>query len=168
MIGENVNMSKLLVRETREFLGRKIPVVLGCGFDGCEKGILAKDIAEIHDMKVFHVNELIKRNVKHFKDGVDVIDLKSSYASEALLNLGFSLMQISKAKNIYVLSERGYAKLIKAMDSELAWEVHDQLMDSYTNKKELTYKEQLILKLALEGITEEEAQAFMVLLKNRS
>lgn len=32
-------------------------------------------------------------------------------------------MQIAKSKNIYLLSERGYAKLIKIMDTDLAWEM---------------------------------------------
>lgn len=40
-------------------------------------------------------------------------------------------MQIAKAENIYLLSEKGYAKLIKIMDSDKAWEVHDNLIDEY-------------------------------------
>lgn len=32
-------------------------------------------------------------------------------------------MQIAKSKNIYLLSERGYAKLVKIMDTDLAKDV---------------------------------------------
>ncbi|WP_219716699.1 phage antirepressor KilAC domain-containing protein, partial [Clostridioides difficile] len=45
-------------------------------------------------------------------------------------------MQISKANNIYLLSERGYSKLIKIMDTDLAWEIHDKIMDEYFNMRE--------------------------------
>lgn len=45
-------------------------------------------------------------------------------------------MQISKADHIYLLSERGYAKLIKIMDTDLAWEVHDKLIDEYFQLRE--------------------------------
>lgn len=32
-------------------------------------------------------------------------------------------MQIAKSKNIYLLSERGCVKLVKIMDTDLAWEM---------------------------------------------
>lgn len=40
-----------------------------------------------------------------------------------LQSLGYSKMQVSKAEHIYLLSERGYAKLVKIMDTDLAWEM---------------------------------------------
>lgn len=40
-------------------------------------------------------------------------------------------MEITKAKHLYIFTERGYAKLIKIMDTDLAWEIHDKLMDEY-------------------------------------
>lgn len=59
----------------------------------------------------------VKQNIKRFKEGVDFIDLKDvgeSHNNLGLLqSLGYSKMQVSKAEHIYLLSERGYAKLIK-------------------------------------------------------
>ena len=46
-------------------------------------------------------------------------------------------MQKSKAEHIYSLSERGYAKLIKIMDTDLAWEIHDKLIDEYFTMREV-------------------------------
>lgn len=40
-------------------------------------------------------------------------------------------MQISKSVHIFLLSERGYAKLIKIMDTDLAWVIHGRLIDEY-------------------------------------
>ncbi|CUM89802.1 ORF6N domain-containing protein [Turicibacter sanguinis] len=132
---ESVNLE---IKGTQEFLGKQIPVVYG-GFGINQKVVLAKTIAEIHGMEVKHVNEDINNYRNRFKDGIDVIDLKSVVGiddHENLKKLGFSQNSINRSKNIYLLSERGYAKLIKIMDSDLAWEIHDQLMDEYFSMRE--------------------------------
>ncbi len=129
---ENVNLE---VKGTQEFLGKEIPVIYG-GFGEGQKVVLAKTIAEIHGVNVGDVNRRINDNRSRFRNNIDVIDLKAGYASGALLNLGFNQSQINASKNIYLLSERGYAKLIKIMDSDLAWEIHDQLMDEYFSMRE--------------------------------
>ena len=131
---ENANLE---VRGTQEFLGKEIPVIYG-GFGSNQKVVLAKTIAEIHGMETKHVNELINRSVHRFKEGVDLLDLKVVVQNDhnLLKDFGFTQMQISKANNIYLLSERGYAKLIKIMDSDLAWDIHDQLMEEYFSMRE--------------------------------
>ena len=40
-----------------------------------------------------------------------------------MIDLGYAKQSITQAKNIYLLSERGYAKLIKIMDTDLAKDV---------------------------------------------
>ena len=129
---ENVNLE---VKGTQEFLGKEIPVIYG-GFGSNQKVVLAKTIAEIHGVNVGNINQRINENRTRFKNDVDIIDLKIGYTSDVLLNLGFNQSQINASKNIYLLSERGYAKLIKIMDSDLAWDIHDQLMDEYFSMRE--------------------------------
>ena len=130
-------MYELMIKGTQSFMGKEIPVVSG-GFGIGKRCMTDKTIAEIHDMKVMHVRELINQSLKRFQDGVDFIDLKVIVQDDnnLLLNLGYSKMQISKAEHIYLLSERGYAKLIKIMDTDLAWEIHDKLIDEYFELKE--------------------------------
>lgn len=53
-----------------------------------------------------------------------------------LQNLGYAKQSITQAEHIYILSERGYAKLIKIMDTDLAWDIHDRLMDEYFQFRE--------------------------------
>lgn len=127
----------LEVKGTQEFLGKEIPVIYG-GFGSNQKVVLAKTIAEIHEEEVKVTNQRINMNRNRFKDGVDLIDLKevNQIDHNLLKDFGFTQMQISKANNIYLLSERGYAKLIKIMDSDLAWDIHDQLMDEYFSMRE--------------------------------
>ena len=135
------------VKGTQQFMGKEIPVVLGGFGENC-KVMLAKTIAEIHKMNVGNINQRINENRHRFKDDVDIIDLKIGYTSDVLLNLGFNQSQINASKNIYLLSERGYAKLIKIMDTDLAWEIHDQLMDEYFHLRE----EQQTQSMSMEDI----------------
>lgn len=107
-------------------MGKEIPVVSG-GFGERCKVIAVKHIAKIHEVEVKHVNELINNNIKRFKENVDIIDLLSDEKFKVVIN-DLALKGSNRTKNIYVLSERGYAKLIKIMDTDLAWEIHDKLM----------------------------------------
>ena len=111
-----MNGNEVQITGTQAFMGKEIPVVLG-GFGEGQKVMLASTVAEIHGMKVGNINQRINDNRKRFKDGIDIIDLKIGYASDALLNLGFTKMQVSKANNIYLLSERGYAKPNNAINT---------------------------------------------------
>ena len=45
-------------------------------------------------------------------------------------------MQIAKANSIYLLSERGYAKLLKILEDDTAWALYDQFVDGYFNMRE--------------------------------
>lgn len=147
-------MSELLVKGTQEFMGKEIPVVEG-GFGEGKRCLTDKTVAEIHGMTTFNIRVRISSNIKRFKEDVDYIDLKVIYEInnnlELLQSLGYSKMQVSKAKHIYLLSERGYAKLIKIMDTDLAWEIHDKLMDEYfTMREKINSDEQLKAQLLLE------------------
>lgn len=109
-------------------------VAIEGGFGKDKKAMTVKDIAGIHNKEVKHVNELINRNINRFKKGIDLLDLKvvvlNDYNLEAY---GFSKMQVSKSPNLYILSERGYAKLLKILEDDTAWEIYDQLVDNYFN-----------------------------------
>lgn len=142
--------SELKINGTQEFMGLNIPVVLG-GFGEGKKCISDKTIAEIHNQPVFEIRRRIGDNIKRFSEDVDFIDMKQrmgeSQTLEFLLSLGYAKQSITQARHIYILSERGYAKLIKIMDTDYAWEVHDKLIDEYFALKELidSIKSQLLL-----------------------
>ena len=114
------------------FMGVEIPIVEG-GFGDGRKCVTDKTVSEIHEIKVIHVRELINKNINRFKEGIDYIDLKRIDQTDTLdlTTLGYAKQSITQAKSIYLLSERGYSKVIKIMDTDKAWEVHDHLMDEY-------------------------------------
>ncbi|TLQ15463.1 ORF6N domain-containing protein [Lactococcus raffinolactis] len=98
--------------------------------------MLVKDIAAIHGREVKHINELVNRNLIRFKTDLDVIDLKVAVQDDHnLIGYGFTKMQIAKSPNLYLLSERGYFKLLKILDDDTAWEIYDQLVDTYFNMR---------------------------------
>lgn len=129
----------LQVRGNQQFMSHEIPVVLG-GFGPDAKCVSDKTIAEIHGMQTRHVRELMNRNSKRFTEKVDCIDMKKGVVQDdtygTLSGIGYSKQEITQAEHIYILSERGYAKLIKIMDTDLAWEIHDKLIDEYFELRE--------------------------------
>lgn len=133
-------MNEIIIRGSQNFMGMEIPVVEG-GFGESKRCLTDKTIAEIHNQPTREIRRRINDNAKRFKTDIDIIDLKVVAEShnnlELLQSLGYSKMQISKAEHIYLLSERGYAKLIKIMDTDLAWEIHDKLIDEYFAMREV-------------------------------
>ena len=129
-----------MIKGTRKFSGIEIPVVLG-GFGEDKKCFSDKMIAEIHGKRTREIRSRITENIKHFKENTDFIDLKKgvhqTHTLEILHNLGYSKQSITQAEHIYILSERGYGKLIKIMNTDLAWEIHDKLMDEYSLREDV-------------------------------
>ena len=112
------------------------------GFGENKKAMLVRDIAVIHNSNVRRINEVINRNRKRFKDGIDIIDLLSNEDFAVVLNDSrFNQNQINASNNIYLLSERGYAKLLKILEDDKAWEIYDELVDNYFNMRYIIQKQ---------------------------
>lgn len=159
-------MNEIRVAGRQNFMGLDIPVVLG-GFGEGKKCISDKTVAEIHGQPVPEIRRRITDNIKRFEVSKDVLDLKTVVLNgdkkvmgeshdNLLFKLGYTQMQISKAEHIYILSERGYAKLIKIMDTDLAWKVHDKLIDEYfalreekEQRRRLTEEEMMRIQLGM-------------------
>ncbi len=119
---------------TQPFMGREIPNVLG-GFGPNARCVCDKTVAEIHDMPAIKIRDRIQSNIKRFTENVDYIDLAQRIHQtdtlELLTALGYAKQSITQAAHIYILSERGYAKLVKIMDTDQAWDVYNHLLDEY-------------------------------------
>ena len=143
-------MNELQVKGTQEFLGINIPIVEG-GFGENQKVILAKTIAEIHEVELKDVNRLINNNIDEFEFGVDILNLKDNGdCNSPLQELGFSNRDISISKNIYLLSEQGYMLLVGFMKTEKAKEIRKKLRREYfAMRKVINSNEQLKANLLL-------------------
>ena len=144
-------MMELQVKGTQSFMGKEIPVIEG-GFGEGKKVILAKTIAEIHEMRTDKVNALIRDNIDEFENGVDILDLKTKPCQGYVLeNNLFTKAQWGNAKKIYLLSEKGYMALVMLMRTEKAKEIRKQLRKEYFAMREIiNSNEQLKAKLLLD------------------
>lgn len=138
-------LTEIKVTGQQEFMGIEIPVVEGGFGENC-KAILAKTIAEIHNVATKHINELINKNIIRFKTGIDIIDLVVVLTAPELKELGFTQQALNSYKgmrlkgnggNIYLLSERGYAKLSLIFDGKE--DISSFLIRDYFGNSELNY-----------------------------
>lgn len=115
----------------KEIEGMKFHDIEG-GFGQGKKAMLVKEIANIHARQEPHINELINNNIKRFKDGVDIINLLSSEDFKIVVD-DLGLRTSNRQKYSYLLSERGYSKLLKILEDDVAWEQYEKLVDGYFN-----------------------------------
>ena len=124
------------INGVKEVNGMKFHEIEG-GFGKNKKSILAKEIAIIHGRKLKKVNELINNNRIRFKDNIDIVDLNKEEFAVLLMDCGiYTQNSINASNNIYLLSERGYSKLLKIMKDDLAWKKYDELVDNYFKMRE--------------------------------
>lgn len=138
-------MKNLIVNGKQEFMGIEIPVIEG-GFGEGQKVVLAKTVAEIHEIEIKHLNELINNNLEEFNNDFDILDLSlvvdnDQSIKKLLLSSGYSqrgiTATINRGGNFYLLSQRGYLKLVAMMDNnnDKKWEVMNDLIDEYFTLK---------------------------------
>ena len=130
-------MNNLVVRGTQEFLGMNIPVIEG-GFGEGQKVILAKDVAGIHGVPLYKINELINSNLDEFECGIDILDLKQdeNFVIRLKDNGLYNQNAINRSSNIYLLSEQGYMLLVGFMKTDKAKEIRKQLRREYFSMRE--------------------------------
>ncbi|MRB76215.1 hypothetical protein GH844_13755 [Bacillus thuringiensis] len=158
-------MDQLTVASEIRLLGRRN--IAGYEFTGIEggfgegkKAMLVKDIAVIHGRQSSRINERINENRKRFKDGIDIIDLLGVGLTDTeIKKYGFTQQAVNSYRgrngNIYLLSERGYFKLLKILEDEKAWDIYDQFVDGYFNmreKNQVATDPMSILKLTFEAL----------------
>ena len=129
-------MKKLEIKGLKNIDGMEFHDIEG-GFGENKKAMLVKEIAEIHNQPLGEINRRINDNRKRFKDGIDIVDLVGTNFAMGLSHNGiYSQNALNASKNIYLLSERGYSKLLKLLEDDIAWEQYEKLVDGYFNMRE--------------------------------
>ena len=105
------------------------------GFGKNKKAMLAKDIAQIHNQPLKEINRRINDNLSRFKSNVDIIDFLSGPEPLRKFAEDNGLIGSNRTQHVYLLSERGYAKLLKILDDDKAWDIYDKLVDNYFNMR---------------------------------
>ena len=129
-------MNDLQIKGKKTLYGMTFHDIEG-GFGEGKKAMLVKDIAEIHNRELKDINRRINENANRFKSGIDIIDLKklSESGAPSFESFGYNKQSVANSSNIYILSERGYAKLLKILEDDTAWEQYELLVDGYFNMR---------------------------------
>lgn len=148
--------NEIQVLGMQEFMGKQVPVIEG-GFGIWQKVVLAKTVAEIHDMKVKEVNKLINNNLDEFEFGIDILDLKTGDYKEPVLGSGLlTKAEYGNSKNIYLLSEQGYMALVSLMKTDKAKELRKRFRREYFAMRKalrvLTREQELVLDIHAGGV----------------
>ena len=129
MTSLSIAQTEIDVVGTQEFLGKEIPVIEG-GFGEGEKVVLAKTIAEIHEVDLKRINELINKNLDEFEEGIDILNLKDGGDFEVVAtDLGF--ITSNRQEYCYILSEQGHFTLVSLMRTEKAKELRKKFRREY-------------------------------------
>ena len=99
-------MKELQIKGTQNFLGVNIPIIEG-GFGENQKVILAKTVAEIHDVKLKCINELINKNIDEFELGVDILDLKTTISPNFANKIKLFIKNYQNSDKIYQTNQEG-------------------------------------------------------------
>ena len=126
-------MKELTVKGLVTVEGMKFHEIEG-GFGKDKKSMLVKEIAAIHEREEKHLNEVINNNIKRFAINIDIINLLSDENFKVVVD-DLGLKSSNRQKYAYLLSERGYAKLLKLLDDDTAWDLYDKLVDGYFNMR---------------------------------
>ena len=135
-------MNELQVKGTVDFMGNEVKVIEG-GFGENKRCLLVKDIALIHGMEIFKVNELINNHIDEFEENIDIIDLMKNKNS-LILAKDLGLITNNRQKNCYLLSEQGYMLLVSFMKTTKAKEIRKEIRRNYFQMRE-TIKENNIV-----------------------
>ena len=131
------NIIKLVTKDSVSIDNREFTRVMG-GFNEDGIVITTNQIGELLDKKVIHINESINKNIEHFTSEY-IIDLKvidqTDNNLELLKSLGYTTMQIAKAKNIYILSQAGFLLYLKFAEGDKAIELYKNFIEDYFKTK---------------------------------
>ena len=124
-------MNDIKVNGTQIFMGIEIPVIEGGFGENC-RFVSAKTISQIHNTNLKEINQSINRLIKknRIKESVEYIDMFSSEILKVTAG-DLGLITSNGQKQCFILSERGYSKLIKYMDDDKSWDIMDNFIDEY-------------------------------------
>lgn len=103
---------------------------------GEQRVVTTKQIAEVYGSNPRQVSNNFNNNKDKFQEGKhyfylkgnDLRDFKASHKNDDLLK--------STAKGVYLWTERGALLLAKSINTDVAWEAYERLVDFYFEKKD--------------------------------
>jgi hypothetical protein len=139
--------------------GREYTRLMG-GFGEGKPSLTVRQISELMEKELKHVNETINNNINHFEKNIHLIDLKNSVdiidpVLETLKSLGYSKQSISNSKNIYILSESGFLLYLKFAEGDKSVDLYKDFIEDYFQTKAENEKLKVAVSEELDSLVNE-------------
>ena len=148
-------MTELKVIGKVDIDGREFTRILG-GFREDSIIVSDKQVADLlgYSKGARQVRVQLDNNIKHFEEGLHIIDLKGVHQKytleEELISLGYSKQSITQADHIYIFSEAGFLLYLKFAEGDKAVDLYKDFIEKYFKTK--------AQKILLEKTVEEELE----------
>jgi hypothetical protein len=117
-------------------LGEEIRIVEWQG----QRVVMTKDIAKMHEIDVYVINQKYRRNKKYFKEGYDYFEVKVNDFKSALTDCDDRIKDELFYKNtqeyILLITEAGYLNFVKTINDDKAWKIFLDLKKVYLKAKQ--------------------------------
>lgn len=133
--------------------GQKVKIIEWNG----QRVITTQEMANHHNLELRVLNQKFRRNQKHFKLNQDYFIVCKSDISKSQTVIQ-NLFVVNNMTEIYLFTESGYLRFVKTINDDRAWEIYNQLIESYFIVKRLNNIEKQFLEKNKEnrkGLTSE-------------
>jgi len=141
--------NKIIVNGVTTVNGAEVHNIFG-EFGENQKGVLVKEIANVHGVELKELNRTILRHISRFRTNIDIVDLKDTESEVELLHHEiYTQNSLNRSNNVYLFSRKGYLKLVGILEDDLAYDIQDKMIDEYFELKELeiTKEDKLCLSI---------------------
>lgn len=97
--------------------------------------LTTQQIAEAYGTDTQIITNNFNRNKERYKEGKHFICLSGDEKAEFINKNQNDFSSFVRAKSIYLWTEKGAFLHAKSLNTDVAWEVYDKLVDSYFNRK---------------------------------
>jgi hypothetical protein len=130
--------------------GQKVKIIEWNG----QRVITTQEMANHHHIETKRLNEKFRRNRKYFVENKDFYIVSKQKLKDAKCDLDL----FTSNEEVYLFTESGYLRFVKTINDDRAWEIYNQLIESYFIVKRLNQIEKQFLEKTKEnrkGLTSE-------------
>lgn len=118
--------------------------------------LTTQQIAEAYETETQIITNNFNRNKERYVEGKHFIPLSGEEKRQFLNQHQIDLGSLKNAKTIYLWTEKGAFLHAKSLNTDIAWEVYDRLVDSYFQKPQKRLTDREMMRIQLEMYDEHE------------
>lgn len=118
--------------------------------------LTTQQIAEAYGTEERRISENFNANKKRYVEGKHFIRLEGQELKEFLQSAISVVQNPNKVRSLYLWTEKGAFLHAKSLNTDVAWEVYDRLVDSYFQKPQKRLTDREMMRIQLEMYDEHE------------